>query len=175
MSGGILLAAFATPERLIGAIRPVRAAGFRRLDAYTPFAVEGLADALGDRPSRLRLLMAAAGLGAAAGAYLIEWYSAVIDYPFLVGGRPFHSWPVFVFFPFELGVFAAALAGFLGLLWRAGMPRLHDPLFAAEGFEAASQDRFILAVSGVFAAEERDTLRRLLQSQGALSVREAQA
>jgi hypothetical protein len=175
MSGDTLLATFATPERMIAAIRPVRAAGFRRLDAYAPFMVDGLADALGERPSRLGFLMAAAGFGTAALAYALQWYAAVVDYPFLVGGRPAHSWPVFVFFPFELGIFMAALAGVVGLLWRAGLPRLHDPLFAVPAFEAASGDRFLLTVHGVFAADDREMVTRLLTSLGAVAVREVEA
>ena len=73
--------------------------------------------------------------------------------------------------PFELGVFAATAAGFLGLLWRTGMPRLHDPLFDCEEIAGASRDRFVLSVRGVGAADDREHLRRLLESLGAVSVR----
>ena len=86
------------------------------------------------------------GFAMAALAYGLEYFSAVIDYPFNGGGRPLDAWPAFMLVPFATGILAAAVAGFIALLTETGLPRLHDPLFAVEGFERASQDPFILAL-----------------------------
>ena len=173
MTAPAMPAEFGTPERLLAAIRRVRDAGYRELDAFAPFAVDGLSEALRLRPTRVRLAMAAGAVLGGGGAYLVEWLSAVVLYPLNTGGRPFHSWPVFTLVPFEVGVLAAALAGFVAFLWSCGLPRLHHPLFAAPGFERASQDRFFLLVGGAPRSDaERRQLHNLMESVGAASIRE---
>ena len=88
----------------------------RAIDAFTPFAVEGLSEAIGvTRTSHVRVAMFIGGVGTAALAYGIEWYSAVINYPINSGGRPLNSWPAFMLFPFALGILAAAIAGLIAL------------------------------------------------------------
>lgn len=168
---GPLLAEFRDPDALLAALRQVRENGHSVLDAFTPFPVDGITDGLDIRPSRIRGGMLAAGLGVAAFAYWLQWWSAVIDFPLNLGGRPLHSWPVFLLVPFEVGVLAAAVAGFTILLWRCGLPRLHHPLFEAVQFERASQDRFFL-----LAKEKPDPhdghLVDLLNEAGALTVSE---
>lgn len=172
-SAPAMIAEFGTPERLLAAIRRVRDAGHRELDAFAPFAVEGLSDALRLRPTRIRIAMAAGAVLGAGGAYLLEWLSAVVLYPLNTGGRPFHSWPVFTLVPFEVGVLAAAIAGLLAFLWSCGLPRLHHPHFAVPGFERASQDRFFLLVADAGRSDaERRRLHDLLESVGAASIRD---
>lgn len=160
-----LLAEFRTPEALLRALHLARAAGHRPLDALTPFSIDGLPEALTRPSGRIRPAMALAGFGAAALAYAVQWWSAVHDYPLNSGGRPLHAWPVFLLVPFEVGVFAAALAGFVAFMRAGGLPRLHHPLFAAPGFERASQDRFYLLAEG-----EEGPLRALLEEAGAGTV-----
>ena len=109
----------------------------------------------------------------AALAYAIQYYSAVIAYPINSGGRPLNSWPVFLLVPFEVGILAAAVAGFAFLLWRTGLPRLHHPVFALPNIERASQDRFFLLVERPGSDEDGQRLRRTLAEAGALSVGEA--
>ncbi|ACA20109.1 conserved hypothetical protein [Methylobacterium sp. 4-46] len=166
---GEMLACFADPHSLVRAARTLRARGHRPLDTFTPYPVEAVEGVLDPRPSRLRWAMLAGGVGAAAFAYLLQWYAAVIDYPLNSGGRPLHSWPVFLLVPFEVGVFAAALAGLLAFLWGTGLPRLHHPLFAVPGFERASQDRFFLLAAAA-APGDGTALRHLLEETGALVV-----
>jgi ActD protein len=168
---GPLLAEFKDPAGLRSALSAVREAGHRLLDAFTPFPVEGLDEDLGIRPPRIRWAMLAAGLLVAAFAYGIQWWSAVYDYPINVGGRPLHSWPVFLLAPFEVSVLAAALAGFIAFLRACGLPRLHDPLFEVPGFERASQDRFFLLAQDTF-DENGLSLRHLLEHAGAVVVTE---
>ncbi|MGO4707347.1 DUF3341 domain-containing protein [Microvirga sp. 2MCAF38] len=168
---GPLLAEFRDPDALLAASRQVRENGHSILDAFTPFPVEGIADTIDIAPSRIRGGMLVAGLGVAAFAYWLQWWSAVIDFPLNLGGRPLHSWPVFLLVPFEIGVLAAAVAGFVILLWRCGLPRLHHPVFGAVQFERASQDRFFLLTKEK--PDSRDgRLRDLLHQTGALTVSE---
>lgn len=167
-----LIAEFAQPESIIGAIRQVRAAGHRARDAFTPFPVEDVAQELGLPRSRLRFIMLLVGVAVAVFAYALQWYSAVIDLPINSGGRPLNSWPVFLLAPFEVGVFAAALAGFVTMLWQCGLPRLHDAVFTVPGFERATQDRFFLLAEARAADEGGVALRHLLQDVGALAVTE---
>src|SRR6266480_7526049 len=107
-----LLAEFSTHEELVRAAEKAYAAGFRRMDGFAPFPVDGLAEALGKR-NRLPLLVLIGGIIGGAGAYFMEWYANAISYPINIGGRPIHSWPAFIPITFELTVLAAALTAFL--------------------------------------------------------------
>lgn len=164
------LAEFADPDALSVAARRAAASGHRLVDAFTPFPVEGLAEILDAKPSRLRWAMLIAGLAGAGFFYWLQWWSAVYDYPLNVGGRPLNSWPVFLLVPFEVGMLAAAVAGLVALFRSCSLPRLHHPVFAVAGFERASQDRFFLMAEGLDGRE--DKLRALLRDAGALSVSE---
>ncbi|MXP62575.1 DUF3341 domain-containing protein [Roseomonas sp. M0104] len=166
----LLLAEFRDPETLITAARRARDAGWKGLDAHTPFAVPELVEALGLPPARIRPIMLAAGAAAAVLTFAMCWYSAVIDYPLNLGGRPLNSWPTFMVLCFEAAVLAAALAGFIAFFALSGLPRLHHPLFAARDFERASQDAFFLAVQDPKVDAER--LALLLDGLGPVAVRE---
>jgi hypothetical protein len=169
---GPLLAEFRDPETLRNALDQVKQRRHRALDAFSPYPVEGLDDDLGIRPSRIRYAMLGGGLSAAACAFALQWFSAVIDYPFNSGGRPLNSWQVFWLVPFEVGVFAAAFCGVVTLLWSCGLPRLHHPLFEIPGFERATQDRFFLLAAAESDDEAARDLRGVLEAAGALVVTE---
>lgn len=143
-----LMAEFASAALLVDAARRTRAEGYRRIEAYTPFSVEGLPEAIGFTRNRVPLVTLLGGIAAGLGAYFLQWYTAVIDYPINVGGRPLHSWPAFVPVTFELTVLGAALAAFFGFLILSGLPRLHHPMFGAADFDLATRDRFFLCVLG---------------------------
>ncbi len=140
-----LLAEFADPAALVSAAKHC-ARFYRDLDAYSPYAVDGLPEAIGFTRDRVPLFTLLGAIAGGAGIYLLQWYSAVIDYPINSGGRPLDSWPVFIPPTFELAVLGGALATFLGLLLLCGLPRLHHPIFEAEDFDLASRSRFFLAV-----------------------------
>ena len=165
----LLLAEFADPETLLVAARRAREAGMTGLDAHVPFAIEGLGEALGLGPTRIRPAMLIGGLVSGAFVYWLQWYSAVLDYPINSGGRPLHSWPVFLVPTFEATVLGATLTGIVAFLVVTGLPRLHHPAFAARGFERASHDRFFLAVSDPEVDAAR--LAALLDGLGPLSLR----
>ena len=149
-----MLAEFETPEDLLQAARRATEVGYRRMDAYTPFPIHGLSDAMGFRPTKLPFLVLAGGLLGGAAALGMMWYSATIHYPLNVAGKPFASWPMFVPITFELTVLCAALSAVFGMLGMNGLPMPYHPIFNAPRFAFASRDRFFLCI------EARDPLYR---------------
>ena len=141
-----VLGEFETPEELLRAARRAREAGYRRMDAYTPFPIHGLSDAMAFRPTRLPLLVLAGGLVGCATALLMMWFSATIHYPIHVAGKPLASWPMFVPITFELTVLFAAFSAVFGMLGMNGLPMPYHPIFNAPRFAFASRDRFFLCI-----------------------------
>jgi Protein of unknown function (DUF3341) len=168
----MLLAEFAHAHRLREAAEAASRRGYTLIDAFTPFPVEGVAEMLDSRPSRVRVFMFAGGVLIAAMALGGEYYTAVINYPYNVGGRPLNSWPAFMLVPFATGILGATIAGFIRFLFETDLPRLHFPLFAIDGTERASQDRFFLAIEAPEAEDERRNVVDSLKGAGALMVRE---
>jgi hypothetical protein len=167
-----LLAEFADARGLRDAADAARRRGYRLLDALTPFPVEDVTEMLDDRPSKVRVFMFAGGLLIAAIALAGEYFTAVVNYPYNSGGRPLNSWPAFMLVPFATGILGASIAGFMRFLYETRLPRLHHPLFAIEGIERATQDRFFLAVAAPPADDERRDAAEQLRSAGAIGVRE---
>ena len=142
-----LLAELDSPEDLLAAARRVREEGYRDVDAYTPFPIEEVSQALGYHGSRMPIIVFLGGVAGLLTGYGLQRYSAVVDYPLNVGGRPTHSWPMFIPVTFELTVLTAALAAFLAVFVLCRLPRFHHPLFAAPLFGRATDDGFYLCVS----------------------------
>lgn len=141
-----VVAAFAEPRTLIAAVHAAREAGYRDLDAYTPFPVEELNEALDLHHSRLPLLVFGAGVFGAVAGYGLQYYCAAIAYPLNIGGRPIHSWPAFIPVTFETTVLFSALATVLGMLAMNGLPAPYHPMFHVPDFDLASRDRFFLCI-----------------------------
>jgi hypothetical protein len=141
-----LTAEFASAHEALEAVRASRGAGYRRIEAYTPYPVEGLPEALGLRQSPVPLLTLIGGLLGAATGWFLQWYSAVVNYPINSGGRPLYSWPAFVPTTIELGILGACICAFGGALFLSGLPRLRHPMFDTPGFEGASRDRFFVCI-----------------------------
>jgi hypothetical protein len=159
-----LLAEFDSAAHLVAAARRVRDEGYRKTDAYSPFPVEGLDEALGVRPTRLPWVVFLGGLIGCVGGYFMLWYSSVIDYPMNVGGRPFHSWPAFIPITFELTILTAALFAALAVLGLNGLPMPYHPLFNVPRFALASRDRFFLCIEAADPKFQLDETRRFLES-----------
>jgi hypothetical protein len=141
-----VLGRFDEADALLAAVLQLGHEGYTHLDAYSPFPVEGLADALPGESSHLPRWALIGGLLGASASYLLQYYSAVINYPLNIGGRPLHSWPAFIPFTIEFTLLGAALGLVLGLLLTSRLPQLRHPLFAVPGFEAATQDAFFVCV-----------------------------
>ncbi len=165
-----ILAEFASPAALLDAIARCREVSYRDLEAYAPFSIEGLPEAIGFTANRVPLLTLLGGIGGGVGAYFMQWYSAVVDYPINSGGRPLHSWPSFIPGTFELTVLGAALAAFVGFLVLSGLPRLNHPLFDAPDFDLASRSRFFLCVRATGSAFAPERVEDFLRALGPVRV-----
>ncbi|HVY46062.1 MAG TPA: DUF3341 domain-containing protein [Minicystis sp.] len=165
-----LVAEFATAEDLARAIRGMRKKGYRDLDAFTPFPVRDVEDALGLRRSMLTWLALPFAVAGGLAAYLIQFGTNARDYPLDVGGRPLHSVAAFVPITFEMTVLCCGLAALVILLALCGLPELYSPIFDVPGFERASVDRFFLGVDERDPLFDRDRGERELVELGALSV-----
>lgn len=167
-----LLAEFTEPQTLLKTARAAAESGLRRVDAFTPYPVEGLREALGFRRTRLPLLILVSGLLGAIGGYYLQYWISVIDYPLNIGGRPFHSWPAFVPVTFECTILFAGVLGTVFFFLLNRLPQLHHPVFSVPPFERASQDRFFLCVERADAAFDHRKIEALLRKAGAVAVTE---
>lgn len=159
-----LMAEFGTADALLDAAKRVRAAGYRRLEAYSPFPIDGLAEELGYERSPVPFWTFLGGLFGGMAGYFMQWYSAVVDYPVNIAGRPIHSWPMFVPVSFEMAVLGGAFAAVITFLVASGLPRLRHPLFASPDFDLATRNRFFLCVRREDPAFDAQHTRRLLES-----------
>ena len=141
-----LMAELPSAEALIEAAHKVHEAGYKRVDAYTPYPIEELAHALGHHRSKLPLIVLIGGLCGMVGGYLLQYWVAVIEYPLNIGGRPFHSWPAFIVPTFETTILGAALSAVLGMFALNGLPHPYHPVFNVPRFALASRDRYFLVI-----------------------------
>jgi hypothetical protein len=167
-----LLAEFAGERQLLDAVRRTREAGYFAscVEAYSPYPVEGLDKALGTRHHWVPFWMLVGAIGGGTFTYWLEWYSAAVEYPINVGGRPLFSWPAFVPPAVEMTILWAVLFGVGALLFGARLPRVRHPLFASHAFERATSDRFFLLVRGDDPRFDAQGTQRFLGTLSPLSV-----
>jgi hypothetical protein len=170
-----LIAEFDNPEALVGAARRAFAEGFRKMDAYSPFPVEGLAEALGFHRTQVPLIVLIGGVLGCLGGFFLQYWLAVIDYPINVGGRPLNSWPSFIPVTFELTILIAALSAFLGVLALNGLPMPYHPVFNVARFELASRNRFFLLIEAADPRFDSAGTRRFLENIGSHGVYEVES
>ncbi|MCA0048178.1 DUF3341 domain-containing protein [Mesorhizobium sp. B283B1A] len=170
-----VIAAFADPDALSEAALTMRDKGYRRMDAFSPFEVRGLADSLGMRKTRLPWAVLAGAVAGAVFVYTLILYSVEVDFPINVGGRPLHSWPPFTVIAFEAAILGAALAGFGGMLWANGLPRYHHPVFNAKSFTYAGGGKFYLLVEATDPKYRKGITKAQLTRLGAVTVEEVEA
>jgi hypothetical protein len=171
-----LLAEFQTPEALLSAAEQAYAAGYRSMDAFSPFPVEGLDEAIGlKRPSIVAWFTFAGGLAGAIGGFFMQYFATVIDYPLNIGGRPLNSWPAYIPITFELTVLSAAFAALIGMMVLNRLPEPYHPVFNVPGFERATRDRFFLAIESRDTDFNRITTKQFLQNLKPIRVMEIEA
>jgi hypothetical protein len=170
-----LIAEFESPETLLEAAHGARAGGYRRLDAFTPMPIEGLAEAVGFEKTRLPLAVLIGGICGCIGGFLLQYYPSVVDYPLNVGGKPLNSWPAFVPVTFEMTILAAALTTVLGMLAMNGLPTPYHPVFNVPQFELASRNRFFLCIKARDPLFELEKTKQFLKDLKAREVYEVES
>ena len=169
-----LMAEFDTPEALLEAAQRTYNDGYRRMDAYSPFPVDGLAEAVGFHHTRLPLIVLIGGVLGAVGGFLLQYWISVVDYPLNIGGKPYNSWPAFTPVTFETTVLAAALTAVLAMLALNGLPMPYHPVFNVERFALASRDRFFLCIEAADPKFDREETRRFLENLAPRGVSEVE-
>ena len=169
-----LIGEFESPVALIKAARRAREAGYRKMDAYTPYPIHELTEALALPRTKLPVLVFIGGaLGCATGLF-IQWFATAVHYPINVGGRPLASWPSYIPITFELTVLFAAITAVLGMLGLNGLPMPYHPVFNVPRFALASRDRFFLCIEAVDPLYDAEKTRAFLSSLGAREVTEVE-
>jgi Protein of unknown function (DUF3341) len=166
------MAEFASAQDLVAAARRTHEAGYRKIDAYSPFPVEELADAIGFHRNHVPLVTLIGALVGGLGGYFMQYWIAVISYPVNVGGRPYHSWPAFVIVTFEMTILFGAIAAVFGMLALNGLPMPYHPVFHVPRFVLASKDRFFLIVFASDPKYDATSTRQFLESLDARSISE---
>lgn len=169
-----VMAEFDTTEQLVAAAVETTAAGYRRVNAYTPFPVEGLAEALGFRRSNVPRITLLGGLLGGTGGFFMQYWISAVSYPLNIGGRPLNSWPAFIPVTFECAVLGAALFAVLGMLALNKLPQPHHPVFNVPRFGLASNDRFFLCIEADDPKFDRVQAAQFLESLSAHDVVEVQ-
>ncbi len=169
-----LVAEFTSAEALLVAAEKVGDEGYRHTDAYSPFPVPGLVDALRFHEVKMPWLIFLGGLIGGFTGYTLCWYTSVIDLPLNVGGRPLNSFPSFFPPTFECVILFASLTAFICVFALNGLPKPYHPIFNTPGFLRATKDRFFLAIETTDPKYDSDETRAFLEGLGAVEVSEVE-
>jgi hypothetical protein len=161
-----LMAEFDDPTSLVAATERAHREGYRSMDAYSPFPIEELHEALGAHHTRLPLIVLIGGLCGCIGGYGLQYWSSVMAYPLNIGGKPLHSWPAFIPVTFECTILCAALSAVLGMLALNGLPQPYHPMFNVPRFALASRNRFFLCIESVDPKFDLEQTREFLMTLG---------
>jgi hypothetical protein len=150
LAGGVklygLMAQFSQPEPLLAAARRAYAEGYRKMDAYVPMPVEGLAEAIGFESTAVQRCVFIGGLCGACGGFGLMWWITVVAFPHNVAGRPLNSWMAYIPITFECMVLVACFTAVISMLFMNGLPEPYHPVFNVANFERASRDKFFLCI-----------------------------
>lgn len=166
MNGRIygLMAEFEDPTALVSAAHRAYEEGYRRMDAYSPFPIEELSEAIGFHHTRLPVIVFFGGLFGCLAGFGLQYWVSVIDYPLNVGGKPTYSWPSFIPPTFEMTILFAALAAVLGMLALNGLPEPYHPVFNVNRFALATRNRFFLCIEAIDPKFDLEGTRRFLET-----------
>jgi len=169
-----LMAEFDSAAGIVRAAEAVHRAGYRKVDAYTPYPMEEVLDALHLHRTHVPKIVLAGGILGLLAGFGLQYYCSVIAYPMNIGGRPIAAWPAWVVPAFETTVLFSALAAVFGTLALCGFPQPYHPVFNVPGFALASRDRFFLCVEAADPKFDPEATRELLRGLGPASVAEVE-
>ncbi len=169
-----MVAEFLEAHELVSAAEAAKNAGYKRMDAYSPFPIHGLSDAIGFQDKKIPWIVFAGGVIGALTGYSLQYYVAVFDNSFNVGGKPLNSLPAFIPITFECTVLFAAFGAFFGMLALNGLPKPYHSIFNAPGFDRASHDRFFLAIEATDEKYDADSVKTFLEGLKPVSVNEVE-
>ncbi|MFZ0731665.1 MAG: DUF3341 domain-containing protein [Candidatus Sulfotelmatobacter sp.] len=141
-----IMAEFDSAQALVDAARKTHEAGYKKIDAYSPFPIEGLAEEIGFHHDEVPLVVLIGGIVGGLTGFLMQYWMSAVDYPLNIGGKPYNSWPAFIVITFEMTILFAGISAVLGMLALNGLPMPYHPVFNVPRFSAASKDRFFLIV-----------------------------
>jgi hypothetical protein len=167
-----IMAEFEQPDQVLNAAKSAYAAGYRRMDAYSPLPIHGLSEALGFRATKLPMIVLIGGILGCLGGFGLQYWASVINYPIIIGGKPMNSWPSFIPVTFECTVLLAALSAVFGMLALNGLPQPYHPVFNVDRFERATRDRFFLCIEARDKKFDRVDTRKFLESLPSCEVTE---
>ena len=167
-----ILAEFDSPTDLVYATKAAYAAGYRKMDAYSPFPIEEASEALGFHKSRVPLIVLLGGLLGGLSGFGLQYWINVISYPLNIGGKPYNSWPAFIVPTFEMTILFAGLAGVFGMFALNGLPMPYHPLFNVDRFSAVTRDKFFLCVEAADPKFDLVDTQRFMESLKPLSISE---
>lgn len=158
-----IIAEYDDPNALLKAAKQAYQAGYRNMDAYSPFPVHGLAEAVGMHKTRLSWFTLGAGLTGAALAFGMQCFASIYHYPYEIGGRPYFSWPAFIPITFEGTILLGAFTTGFAMILLNGLPRPYHPLFNAKHFERVTSDGFFLCIESTDQKYDPENTRRFLE------------
>ena len=167
-----IMAEFDSAQHLLEAARATHEAGYKKIDAYSPFPIEGLAEEIGFHHDEVPLVVLIGGLIGGLTGYSMQYWMAAVDYPLNIGGKPYHSWPSFIVITFEMTILFAGISAVLGMLALNGLPMPYHPVFNVPRFSAASKDRFFLIVFSSDKKYEPQSTRQFLEQFHPRSIEE---
>jgi len=167
-----MMAEFDTPVALVEAAKRTYQAGYRRIDTYTPFPIEGLAEEIGFHRDEVPLVVLIGGIVGGLTGYLMQYWMSAVAYPLNIGGKPYHSWPAFIVITFEMTILFAGISAVFGMLALNGLPMPYHPVFNVPRFTRASRDRFFLVVFSSDVKYDPAATRQFLESLDPRSVSE---
>ena len=166
-----VMAEFDNPEEFLKAIRLTRAAGYTKMDAYSPNPLDGLSEAMELPDTPIPKIVLIGGVFGALLGFGLQYWASAIDYPINVGGRPLNSWPAFIPITFELAVLCGGLFSlFFGVLAANGLPCPYHPTFNVPAFARASRDRYFICLESGYPGFDPKEARRFLETLKPLEV-----
>jgi mono/diheme cytochrome c family protein len=157
------IAEYSEEHQLLDAARKVRESGYTKTDAFTPYPVHGIDEAMGVGPTKLPFISLVCGLTGTFIALVMEIWTNAIDYPYIISGKPLLSIPAYIPVTFELTILLAAFSTFLGMLALNGLPRFSNPVFTSPRFRAATDDKYFLYVDASDRYYNSQAVQELLQ------------